>query len=154
MLIHCFIFFLSCVHPILFGMKVHTIVFFCFALFSFVPHWSVFVTFFFFSYFFKHIINHTKFVHLHSIRSSVYIGMRFHLYIFFTTLCLCFLTVLNWSPAVVFQHFSQSHKQGWFTRWLPCSFTNPTVYDAVPPFVYTDRLLCRFALIFNDIRFT
>ena len=31
--------------------------------------------------------NHTNFLHLNSIHSSMYIGMRFHLYIFLTMFC-------------------------------------------------------------------
>jgi len=31
--------------------------------------------------------NHTKFLHLNWIHSSMYIDMRFHLYIFFTMFC-------------------------------------------------------------------
>jgi len=36
---------------------------------------------------FKRFLNHIKFLQLNSIRSSVYIGTRFHLYIFFTMFC-------------------------------------------------------------------
>jgi len=37
----------------------------------------------------KHICNHTKFLQINLIHSSVYIGMHFHLYIFFTIFCVC-----------------------------------------------------------------
>jgi len=36
---------------------------------------------------FKHILNHIKLLELNLIPSSVNIGMRFHLYIFFTVFC-------------------------------------------------------------------
>jgi len=57
---------------------------------------------------------------------SMHIGMRFHLYIFFTMFCVHSFSVflfimLIWSPTVVSQHLSKSDKRGWLTRWLPRS---------------------------------
>jgi len=73
------------VHPILFSMKVHSKVFFvCFFLLYLI---NLFL--FLFLYLFKHIINHTKFLQINVLHSSVYIGMLFHLYIFFAMLCVC-----------------------------------------------------------------
>jgi len=61
--------------------------FFC-SLFFFCTSLICFCSFFYIL--FNHIINHTKFLQLNVIHSSVYIGMLFHLYIFFTMLCVCF----------------------------------------------------------------
>jgi len=41
---------------------------------------------------FKDILNHTKFLQLSLIHPSVYIGMRFRMYIFFTMFCVCVLS--------------------------------------------------------------
>ena len=75
---------------------------------------------------------HTKILRLNSIHSSVYIGMRLHLYIFFTMFCVhsffvfVFLFImLIWCPTVVSQHLSKNDKRGWLTRWPPQSFANP-----------------------------
>ena len=87
---------------------------------TFFPAWKCF--------FCLDILNHTKFLQSILIHSSMYIDMCFHLYIFFTVfvlVCFVFLTVLIWSPTIVFQHFSKRDKQGWLTRWPPWSFTNP-----------------------------
>jgi len=54
--------------------------FFCTSLISF----CYFFTLLYFYILCKHILNHTKFPQLNVTHSSVYIGMRFHLYIFFT----------------------------------------------------------------------
>ena len=75
----------------------------------------------------------------------MYIGMRFHLYIFFTMFCVhsffafvFFFIMLIWSPTVVSQHLSKSDKRAWLTRWPPRSFANPiwqrspNVLDAGP----------------------
>jgi len=43
----------------------------------------------FFYILFNHIINHTEFLQLNFIHSSMYIDMLFHLYIFFTMFCVC-----------------------------------------------------------------
>jgi len=45
--------------------------------------------FLFLNILFKHVINHTKFLQINVIHSSVYVGMLFHLYIFFTMFCVC-----------------------------------------------------------------
>jgi len=60
----------------------------------------------------------------------MYIGMRFHLYIFFTMFCVhsffVFLFVMPIrSPTVVSQHLSKSNKRGWLTRWPPRFFAKP-----------------------------
>jgi len=78
----------------------------------------------------KHCSNHTKFLHLNSIHSSMYVGMCFHLYIFFTMFCVhsffVFLFImLIWSQTVVSQHFSKNDNRGWLTKWPPRSFANP-----------------------------
>ena len=82
--------FLPCAHPILFSMKAHSIVFLF--VFFFCTSLSCFCSFF--SILFKHIINHTKFLQLHLIHSSVYIGMLFHLYIFFTRFYVCLFILI------------------------------------------------------------
>jgi len=117
-------------------------VFFIFCFFSFVPLWLVFVTFLlFYWYFFKIFLycwkyfNHTKILHLNSIHSSVYIGMRSHLYIFFTmfgvhSFFFVFFIMLIWCPTVVSQHLSKNDKRGWLTRWPPQSFANPIWHSA------------------------
>jgi len=51
----------------------------------------------------------------------MYIGMRFHLYIFFTIFCVhsffVFLFIMPIpSPTVVSQHVSKIDKRGWLTR--------------------------------------
>ena len=84
-----FALFLPCAYYILFSMKAHPIVFFCFTLF-FSCTSSISFGYFFIFIFCLNILNHTKFLHLNLIYSSVYIGMRFHLYIFFTMFCVCF----------------------------------------------------------------
>jgi len=76
------------------------------------------------SYHNKLLPNH--FLQLSLIHSSVYIGMLFHLYIFFTMFCVCLLSYLcSFHSNIVLQHFSITEKQGWLTRWLLWSLTNP-----------------------------
>jgi len=74
---------------------------------------------------------------LNTIHSSVYISVRFHLYIFFTMFCVhsffvfVFLFImLIWCPTVVSQHLSKCDKRGWLTRWPPWSFANPIWHNA------------------------
>jgi len=81
--IFTFCIFLPCSHPILFSMKAHSIVFWFFFFCTSLIHFC------FFYIMFKHIINHTKFLQINVIHSSVYIGMLFHLYIFLTVFCVC-----------------------------------------------------------------
>ena len=60
----------------------------------------------------------------------MYIGMRFHLYIFFIMFCVHSFIMLIWSPTVVFQHLSKGDKRGWLTRWPPRSFASPMWHSA------------------------
>jgi len=65
----------------------------------------------------------------------MYVGMCFHLYIFFTMFCVhsffVFLFImLIWSPTVVSQHLSKSDKRGWLTRWPLRSFATPIWHSA------------------------
>jgi len=114
--------FFPCTHPVLFSMKAHSIVFsfvfvFCASLICFCSIFCIL---------FKHTINHTTFFHLNLIHSSVYIGMPFHLYMFFTIFCVCLFSQLGlFHSNVVLQNFSITEKQGWLTRWPPWSLTNP-----------------------------
>jgi len=66
-------------------MKAYSMVAFCFFFLLYLINLFLFL----FCILFKHIINHTKFLPLNVIHSSVYIGMLFHLYIFFTMFCVC-----------------------------------------------------------------
>jgi len=65
-------------------MKAHSIVFVCF---FFCTSLICFCSFFYIL--FKHIINYTKFLQFNVIHSSVYVGMLFRLYIFFTMFSVC-----------------------------------------------------------------
>jgi len=67
--------------PILFGMKVHSVVLSVLLCSSFEPHSNIswFLFLFLFHILFKQILNHTKFLQLNLIHASVYIGMCFHL---------------------------------------------------------------------------
>jgi len=78
----------------------------------------------------KKYSNHTNFLHLNSIHSSMYIGMRF-LHHVLRSFVFCFLfMMLIWSPTIVSQHLSKSDKRGWLTRWPPRSFANPVWHSA------------------------
>jgi len=61
--------------------------FFCTSLISFCNFFTYLLVLFFTFFILLNYSNHTKILHLNSIHSSVYIGMRFHLYIFFTMFC-------------------------------------------------------------------
>jgi len=80
-------------------------------------------------------------VHRHDLSSAHFLHhARFCLFIF--------LTVLIWSPTVVFQHFSKSDKQGWLTSWP--HGPSPILCDTVPLFVNTDLLLCHGIFICSN----
>ena len=124
-LLFCLFSFLCTSHSFPHESTLHS--FFCFAFFFFCTSLISFYYFFALSIFLFcfNIFLTTPNSFNDSIQSSVYIGMRIHLYIFFTMFCLfVFLTVLIWSQTVVFQHFSKNDEQGWLTRWQPWSFTN------------------------------
>ena len=86
----------------------------------------------------------------------LYIGMRFHLYIFFTMFCVhlfVFLFImLIWSPTVVSQHLSKNDKRGWLTRWPPRSFAN-SVWHSAPLCLHWSAImpLFSFALMFANM---
>ena len=68
----------------------------------------------------------------------MYIGICFHLYIFFAMFCVhsffvfVFLFIVHsWSPTVVSQHLTKSDKRGWLTRWPPRSFSK-LVWHSIP----------------------
>jgi len=84
--------------------------FFCFALFVYCTSLISFCYFFsfFFHILFKDIRNHTKFLQLNLIHSSVYIGTRFHLLHFLHhVLCVFVYLIMLFDFQVLFFNTSQ-----------------------------------------------
>ena len=95
-------------------------IFSVFLCLSFAP----FCYFFCFYILFKDILNHTKFLQLNSIHWSVRIGMRFHLYIFFTTPCSLYVCSLNCAYLIFYCCFSTFQKVINRVGWLDQGFSN------------------------------
>ena len=85
----------------------------------------------------------------------MYIGMRFHLYIFFTMFCVhsfsVFFSLCLFHLQLLFlNHLTKSDKRGWLTRWPPRSFANPMWHSAplclhwsaIVPLLYSHLLYC------------
>jgi len=63
-------------------------------------------------------------------------------------LCLfVFLIALIWFPTALFQHFSKSGKQGWLTRWLLWSLTNPIWHSTLLCLHWSAITLLHFHLL-------
>jgi len=105
----------------------------------------------------KDILNHTKFLHLNSIHSSVYIGMRFHLYIFFTMFCACsfFLLCLFDLQLMFFNTFQKVIN---WVGWLDDRHGPSPTYVTQRPSWFTLISYCAlvfsFALMFAHSWFT
>ena len=129
--------------------------FFCFALFFFCTSLISFSNFFSFLLFFLYCqkyCNHTKFLHLNSIDSSVYIGMRFYLYIFFTMFC---IHSFFFHCAYLISNLSKSDKR---VGWLDDRQVFRQSYMTQPPSLFTLISYCAivfsFSLIFANGWFT
>ena len=160
---HTFSYFL-CAHSMLFGMKVHLLSFFCFALFffctsliSFCKHFTFFITIFnlflLLKIFQPHQIPSVEFdpllcVHRHAVSPVHFLH---HVLRSFVSLLFFFLfIVLIWCPTVVSQHLSKNDKWvGWRDDRHGLS---PILYDIAPLFVYTDQLLCHCVFICSNVR--
>ena len=104
MCVFTFLYFL-CAHSMLFGIKytfcfffLFCFVFFCTSPTSFCNFFIFYITILLISLYCQKYSTHTKVLYLNSIHSSMYIGMHFHLYIFFTMFCVhsffCFLFIM------------------------------------------------------------
>ena len=132
--------------------------FFCFALFFFCTslisfcNFSTFLLLFFASFILLKYSN-TRILHLNSIHSSVYIGMRFHLYIFFTMFYVhsFFFSLCLFDVQLSFLNTCQKVING--VGWLDDRHgLSPILHDITPLFVYTDQLLCHCVFICSNVR--
>jgi len=85
----------------------------------------------------------------------MYIGMRFHLYIFFTMFCIrsfsVFFSSCLFDLQLLFLDTCQKVING--VGWPDDRHgLSPILYDTAPVFIYTDQVLCHCAFICSKFR--
>jgi len=83
----------------------------------------------------------------------MYLGMRFHLYIFFTMICVhsfpVFFSLYLFDLQLLFLDTCQKVTNG--VGWPDDRHgLSPILYDTTPLFVYTDQLLCHCVFICSN----